>query len=234
MDEQRILLFNFPAEMISLRMGLLSRPPFVVDAAPNVSDLVGRLETIPYRIAILGLPAQGVEFKELLPVVRGERRPNARCILMVLAGAALLEPLKSHLGKGLNSLLPLTAGPIAMEAEIARQIHVAPRLETRQMVRLKAKIAQSPSALICQTLNVSASGMFLSSMIKIPVGTEFEFELALPKLKLPVSGQARVVRHATMEREKKDGMGAEFVSFRTDGRALLMDFLAHLPQPKRK
>jgi len=233
-DEIKVLLFNFPQEMIVLRMGLLSRPPFAPDIAPNPLELVRRLETISYQIAILGLPFQETEFKDVLPLIRGEKRPNRRCILIVLAPPDQFEGLKPHLGKGLNALLPRTAPPGVLETEIARQTHVAPRVETRQMVRLKAKITQTPSALICQTLNVSASGMFLSSMIKIPVGTEFEFELALPRLKLPVSGRARVMRHSAQEKEKRDGMGVEFISFRTDGRALLMDFLAHLPPPVKK
>ena len=234
MDEVKVLLFHFPQEMIALRMGLLSRPPFVVDAAPTPAELVRRLETVRYRIAILGLPAQGMEFKDVLPLVRGEGRLNARCILIVLASPDHLEEMRPSIGKGLNGLLSRSAAPADLEAEIARQIHVAPRVETRQMARLKAKIAQSPSALICQTLNVSASGMFLSSMIKLPVGTVFDFELALPRLKLPVSGRARVVRHSSQEKEKRDGMGAEFISFTTDGRAQLMDFLARLPQPAKK
>jgi hypothetical protein len=234
MDELRVLLFNFPQEMIALRLGLLSRPPFAVDAAPNPVELVRRLETVRYRMAILGLPAQGVGFKDILPLARGEGHPNTRCILIVLATPDRLEEMRPFLGKGLNALLSRSATPVELEAEIARQTHVAPRVETRQMVRLKAKIAQTPSALICQTLNISASGMFLSSMKKVPIGTVIDFELALPRLKLPVSGQARVVRHSLQEKEKRDGMGAAFLSFRIDGREKLMEFLSRLPQPTKK
>jgi len=208
-------------------MGLLARPPFVVDPASRTEDLVRHLETIAYRLIILCLPVPGLEFDGIFPLIRGEGRKSARCILMALAEDALLEALKPRVGRGLNALLPRTVSAADLEAEIARQTQVAPRLQARVMARLRARLVRTPSSLICQTGNISASGMFLVSRMKLPVSTSFEFELALPKLKLPVAGEGRVVRHAATDREKLDGMGAAFLAFKADGRQQLLNFLAH-------
>ena len=207
-------------------MGLLARPPFVVDPTSRAEELARHLETVAYRLIILFLPVPGLEFEGVFPLIRGEGRKNARCILMALAEDALLETLKPRVGRGLNALLPRAVSAADLEAEISRQIQVAPRSEARVMARLRARLVRTPSSLICQTGNISVSGMFLVSNMKLPVCTSFEFELAIPKLKLPVGGEGRVVRHAAPDREKLDGMGATFLAFKGDGRQQLLNFLA--------
>ena len=226
MDESRVLLFNFPQEMMGLRVGVLARPPFVVDPASQAEELVRRLETSAYRMIILCLPVPGLDFDEVFSLIRGEGRKNARCILMALAEDALLETLKPRVGRGLNALMPRSVPAADLEAEIARQIQVAPRSEARVMARLRARLVRTSSNIICQTGNISATGMFLASRMKLPINSSFEFELAIPRLKLPVAGEGRVVRHAATDREKMDGMGAAFLAFKADGRQQLLNFLA--------
>jgi hypothetical protein len=229
MDESRVLLFNFPQDMIGLRMGLLARPPFVVDPTTQAGELARLLETVAYRLIILCLPVPGLEFEGLFSLIRGEGRKSARCILMATAEDALLESLKPRVGRGLNALLPRSVSAADLEAEIARQIQVAPRSDARVMARLRARLVRTSSSLICQTGNISSTGMFLVSKMKLPVSTSFEFELAIPRLKLPVAGEGRVVRHAATDREKMDGMGAAFLAFKADGRQQLLNFLAAPP-----
>jgi hypothetical protein len=218
MDDFRILLYNFPLELMGLRLGLLSRPPFVVDHPPRPVNLVRCLETTRYRMAILGLPGGDVEFECVFPLIRGMGCPSSRCILLVLAPPDRLETVQPYVGRGVNALLPRNASPEELEAEITRLTRAAPRLESRHMVRLKARAPRVPSPMICQTDNISTSGMFLSTTIKVPVGTIIDFELDLPGREWPVLGEARVVRHAQPEQEKRDGMGVMFLTLRGEGR----------------
>jgi len=218
MDDFRVLLYNFPPEMMALRLGLLSRPPFVVDHPTRPVNLVRCLETTRYRMVILGLPAGDVQFECVFPLIRGMGRPSSRCIFIVLAPPDRLDALQPYVGRGLNALLSRSAPSEDLEAEITRLTRAAPRLESRHMVRLKARAPRVPSPLICQTDNISTSGMFLSTTIKVPVGTIIDFELDLPGREWPVQGEARVVRHALPEREKRDGMGVMFLTLRGEGR----------------
>jgi len=218
MDEFRVLLYDFPPEMMALRLGLLSRPPFVVDHPARPVNLVRCLETTRYRMAILGLPSAEVEFECIFPLIRGMGRPSSRCILIVLAPPDRLGDLQPYGGRGVNALLSRNASPEELEAEILRLTRAAPRLETRHMVRLKARAPRTPSPLICQTDNISTSGMFLSTAVKVPIGTIIDFELDLPGREWPVLGEARVVRHAVPGQEKRDGMGVMFLTLRGEGR----------------
>jgi len=226
MEEVRVLSFNFPAELKAVQTGILSRPPFAEEAVSRAADLLRRLEGTPYRLMILAMPGDGLEFRDVLPIVRNPKMPSAKGAVMLLTPEERIEEHRAFLMNGLNAVLPRSAPPGAVEAEIARQVQVAPRISTRIMLRLKARIQAQNTLIMCQTGNISSSGLFLIHRTKLPVGTVFAFELLLPDAKAPIAGEARVVRHAATSKEKYEGMGAVFTSLSPDGLRLLQDFLA--------
>ena len=221
-DEFRILLFHLPREFSGIEGGLFSRPPFVVDHAVHGAVLLHRLETTSYGLILVDLPADGVDLPNLLPRVRGPGKPNARCILILLTAPERVEEQRVHLGRGLNAVFSRTAPLTELEAEIARQIQVAPRIDARFAVRVRIEVRPS---MICQSFNVSVSGMFLISPRRLPVGSAVRFEMALPEARQPVCGPAVVVRHADPALEKFEGMALAFSSFEGDGREVLQAFL---------
>jgi hypothetical protein len=225
MDEQKVLLFHLPQEMIAIHLGILSRPPFSVEAMTPAGELLHRLESTAYRLLILGLPEGGMTPKNVLPVIRGANAPCAHSILIVLPPASLVQEYRHYLDKGVNAVVSSSAACDALEVEIARQIQVAPRADARIMVRLKVKIQDQTTSHLCQTGNLSVSGMFLVLAHKPPVGSTLSFELMLPGLRLPVAGDARVARHASGGREKLDGVGVVFTDFKADGRTGLVRFV---------
>ncbi|HAR98934.1 MAG TPA: hypothetical protein DCS11_08600 [Syntrophus sp. (in: bacteria)] len=226
MEAVRVLSFNFPTTLQSVQTGILSRPPFAAEAVSRASDLLRHLEGRPYRLMILTMPGDGLEFRDILPIVRNPRMPSSSGSVMLLTPAERVEEHRAFLHKGLDAVLPRTAAPEAVEAEIARQVKVAPRANTRVMLRLNARIQTQNSMIMCQTANLSPSGLFLIHAPTLPVGTVFAFELMLPKARDPIAGEARVVRHALRNKEKFEGMGAAFISLSPDDQKLLQDFVA--------
>ena len=222
----RVLAFNFPPELQSVQTGILSRPPFAAEAVSRAAELLMRLEGPPYRLMILSMPGDGLEFKQILPIIRDPKMPCSKGAVMLLTPAERVEEHRAYLQKGLNVVLPRTACPDVVELEIARQVEVAPRVSTRIMLRLKARVQTQNTMIMCQTANISASGLFLVHKTILPVGTVFSFELMLPGAKVPITGEARVVRHALLAKEKYEGMGATFISLSPDGQKLLQEFVA--------
>jgi len=221
-----VLLYRFPERFQEVRLGLLARPPFVTDAASRPGEFFHRLEMTHFRMLILHLPDEVMQFTQLLPLIRGEGRPSARCILIVLSPPRHMDEFRPHLGKGVNALVSLEAPAADLETAIARQVEVAPRVEARVIARIQAKLTVGTTKLLCRTANLSTSGMFLELNRKLPVGSDFAFDLALPGVKDPVSGTGTIARHGDPEREGRDGMGAAFTSFRAGGGAVLKEFLA--------
>jgi hypothetical protein len=232
MGDFRILLYRFPGHYIKVRLGLLARPPFIAESASNPSEFFHRLEMTHFRMIIMTLPDGEVDVDDMLPLIRKEGAPSARCIFIVLALPRHLSEFRVHLGKGLNALVSLDATAEELEAAIARQVEVAPRVEARVMVRLQAKLTLGTTALLCQIANLSASGMFLELNRKLPLGSDFAFELAIPGANEPAIGTGTIVRYGDPEREGRDGMGAAFTSFRGQSKGALLAFLARRGQEK--
>jgi uncharacterized protein (TIGR02266 family) len=154
--------------------------------------------------------------------------PSHRGAVVLLTPGERVAEHEAYLREGLNAVLPLTSPPEAVEAEIARQVSVAPRANSRIMVRLKAAIRAPSAHILCQTSNLSSTGLFLAHKANLPVGTVFTFELMLPGAKKPVAGEAKVVRHAVAEKEKVEGMGAAFTALAPEDRKLIQDFVDRL------
>ena len=235
--EKGVLLYRLPPNLESVRTGLLARSGFSIDRVGAPDYLLRRLDSRPYRMLILRLPDGTLDAQDVLPRIRGEGRPCARCIFILLSPAERLEEYRSCLGRGLNVLLPDTADPEALEAGIARQVQAPPRLDARCAVRLKAALKGGPAG-ICQTRDLSVSGMFLISREGRAAGETLRFELALPFERTTVSGTAVVVRQAMPGRERYEGFAVAFTSFAPGGRESLKAFLdrkmSGVPGPARR
>jgi len=226
MEAVRVLSFNFPPELHAVQTGLLSRPPFAAEAVSRAAELLMRLEGPPYRLMILSMPGDGLEFKQILPIIRDPKMPCSKGAVILLTPQERVDEHRAYLQKGLNVVLSRAVCPDVVELEIARQIEVAPRVSTRIMLRLKAKVQTQNAMIMCQTANISATGLFLVHKTILPVGTRFTFELMLPGAKVPITGEARIVRHALKTKEKYEGMGAVFTALSPDGQRSLQEFVA--------
>ena len=109
MDEQKVLVFRLPQEMIAIHLGILSRPPFSVEALTQGGELLHRLESTAYRLLILRLPEEGLSPKDVLPVIRGANAPCAHSILILLPPERLLQEYSLYLEKGVNALVSASA-----------------------------------------------------------------------------------------------------------------------------
>ena len=93
------------------------------------------------------------------------------------------------------------------------------------MVRLNVQLAQDKSVVMCQSENISENGMLLRSDRLLPIGTRVTFECSLPGDRMPVSGEAEVMRHAVVDVEKVQGMGLRFIFVKSDGQRRVRSFL---------
>jgi hypothetical protein len=78
---------------------------------------------------------------------------------------------------------------------------------------------------MCQTENVSTTGMLVRSNVGYPPGTRLGFEFLLLGDSRAVKGEAEVVRHTTIGREAVRGIGCRFVSFEGDGEKRFLEYM---------
>ncbi len=110
------------------------------------------------------------------------------------------------------------------------------RSSVRLLVQLDATIDDGEVARMCQTENLSKSGMLVRTRAPLPVGTDVAVQFLFPgdpavsEADLPggyafVEGRARVVRHTDPQREPVVGMGLHFLNLEEHGKRLLHRFL---------
>lgn len=78
---------------------------------------------------------------------------------------------------------------------------------------------------VCQTENVSPTGMLLRTNLRLPLGSVVPFSLRLPEDVDPIHGRGEVVRYADAATESVSGMAVRFFGLDGDGDARLGRFL---------
>ncbi|GEM_PF-876731 len=232
MKSSLILLFNLPKDGMEPMVKILMDSAFSIHSAATVGELYRNLDAYDYQLAILGFPAPGFEPREFITVLRGRSCRNRGASLLLLVPEGQDQPYLTFLGKGANGILPANAPGDLLEAEIARLTQVAPRLQGKFLLRLKREQDRKQTMYLCQTQNLSRTGVFLATTMKLPVDTPVSFEFPLPDNRTVIRGDALVVRHAQRGRES-DGMALQFTDFRGAGGEDLLRFLSALAPPAK-
>ena len=81
---------------------------------------------------------------------------------------------------------------------------------------MEIKLGGAKDMILCQTENLSASGMLIKTERRYDKGTKIDFEFSLPDDIRPVSGIAEVVRQTMVGRDRVGGIGMRFLSFAGD------------------
>lgn len=204
---------------------LLNRSYFDVDRVPRGESALILCSQVRFDLMIVGYPLPDMSLDALLEGIRRPESPCAENQLLLLAPAEQLAELHPLVGDGVDAVMSI-GQPVQLLEEVAsRLLEVAPRTATRLMVKLEAELREGKSLTLCQTENVSETGMLLRTDRLYPVGTQVQFELFLPGDRAAISGRAEVVRHTHQLIERVEGLGVRFAEFAGEGRRRLQEFL---------
>ncbi|HPW55574.1 MAG: PilZ domain-containing protein [Thermoanaerobaculaceae bacterium] len=204
----------------------LRRASFISDWVGSVGEAMDLIALLPFDAIIVAYPLVDVTVKQFVGVVR---RPNAPCrasAVVFLARDEHIEEATRFVGEGVNAVFAFADAADLLVARLRSLIDVAPRFPLRVMSRLRGRLAGTST--LCQTVNISTSGMLLRGDQHVPVGGELHFELTLPGDTKPLRGTGTVVRHTFERRERISGLGIRFAGFEDDGLARLESYLASL------
>ena len=228
---RRILAVGMEPELYGRIEALLNRWYFEVGKVPRGESGQVLCAAIAFDLVLVRFPLPDIDVTELLAVVR---RPASPCVdshVVLLADEASLSQAERLVGQGANAALATDRTGEFLNDFAARLLQVAPRIASRIMVRLKARIGDGDHQSFCQTGDLSASGMFVRTDESYPLGSTLSYELMLPAEREPVFGSAVVVRHAAAGEGKLEGIGLRYVEFRTGSEARLRAYLKRTSVP---
>lgn len=184
---------------------------FRVQLEPWHPEVPALVESQAFDAIIVHLPLPGIGLGVLLSSIRSREARCRRSGLVVLALENNLSAIEKLVGRGVNRVLPATA-TVAEILQALEAVHgAAQRVSLRLPVQLEVDLPAGETQAICQTENLSESGMLLKGFQHYPLGTRFSFQFQVPGTDRCIKGVAEIARTTDTDREKVEGVGARFV-----------------------
>jgi uncharacterized protein (TIGR02266 family) len=232
-DEKRsvLLIGVADAQAESIRE-ILARADVFAERITEPTEALELARQLPFDAAIIGYPLLHGDLNLLLRGVRQSSSPSRHAAVLLLAPESSIAAAREYVGKGVNRVVRTDEPEQILHGAVAELLGVAPRIPLRVPLRLEATLDKGVWRSLCQTENVSATGMLVRTPQAFPEGTRLRFELTLPNDIAPLRGQGVVVRQADYLRERVRGVGVRLMSFDEKGQRRYQSYVDSLtPAP---
>ncbi|MEM9293881.1 MAG: PilZ domain-containing protein [Acidobacteriota bacterium] len=225
MSKKKVLIIGVDADTFGKLSPMLERSIFEVDRFPRGRASLDLVSVITFDALIVRYPLADMDTVDFLYEVRSRESENQRSPLLLVCRDEDEEAASALMGRGANRVVSISRSAARLQSEVSELLTVAPRTDLRVMANLQIQLEEGPSLAMCQTENISVSGMLLRTDEDYPKGTRFRFEFVLPSDERSVRGEAQVVRHTTVGRERVRGIGVRFLDFEGDGQDRFEEFI---------
>jgi len=178
-------------------------------------------------VVVLAPPTQ-VELREILVSIRFAESRWRHAGVIVLTDDFLARNPDELFERGANAILPLDARPEQLLMWGRRLAGVLPRVRVRVPVIIEGCGQQVFRRTMCQTENLSASGMLVRSKTPIDQNKTVRFDLQLPQVSSRIKGKGDAVRHAQQPNEPIEGFAVRFMDLADSFRYLMERFVAEV------
>ena len=220
MTEKRVLSVGVDKDSLGGVSTELERWAYVVEAAPTPRSGLRLLREIPFDMVVLAHPQPDLDLRSFLKDLRWESSQSRKSKLLIVAS----DPAHAEL-EGLQERRVEVVSDATVLGEVASQALTGnPRVQLNVIVKLAASLPYGTSQRICQSENLSVSGMLVRANDVLPLGTPTRVEFTLPGAKHSMRLDAKVVRLTGAGEIPGIALSFEAVSERNQ--ELLQDFVA--------
>jgi len=203
-----------------------ARDEFDVNHVAELRHATRLVQYVRFDLILVGYSVRGDELDTLLDAIRLPDSPNVTARVALLAAPEELSEATQRRERGATKALATSLGQLELQEAVINLLRSRARLHMRVLTRLATRLdGAATTQLLCQTHDLSRSGLLAITDSRFPVGTAIEFALDLPDAGGRIRGEAEVVRHAHALRDGVDGLGLRFASFAADGERRLVSFL---------
>jgi CheY-like chemotaxis protein len=208
-----VLVVGVDAERFASLAPILKRAKMFAELVPTGARALELAAALPYDAVLVTVPLDDPSLEDWLSRLRADTMASCKAAVLLLVAPGHGDEALALLERGANRVAAADDEPERVQALVSALLGVAPRVCLRAASRLRVQLAGGTSQVLCQTENISATGMLLRTDQRYPLGTLLSFELSLPGEPKPIRGKARVVRHTTLRRERITGVGVSFAEF---------------------
>jgi uncharacterized protein (TIGR02266 family) len=196
------------------------------ETVPSGAEALSLAAALPFDVVVVALDGLDTGFREF---VRGIRRPDAASrltVLVALAGGPAAGSARELLGSGVNRVLDPTAGVAALVRAVVELVEAPPRVLVKSVIRFRVRTGKDEKIAMCQTEDISSTGVFVRTEMAVQQGAQVRFEVALPGLVEPIRGTAEIARQIGGGRDRPPGLGLRFLELDGNGADRLHNWLA--------
>ena len=215
-----VLTVALDAETLERIAPILGREGLAVERAQSAQEALTSARSSRHDLVICRYPLPDMKLRDFVAVVRDGSSASRGCSLMMLT----IPEMTTEAGQGAAGgpfMVFSSQEPLGSLGEGAAQLlQVAPRHAPRIRTRLSASFGADDDPVEGWVVNLSTTGMLVTEIPMLPVGSSCGFDLKLPGGER-IRGRAEVVRHAKPRRERVTGFALRFESFEGDGQNAL-------------
>ncbi|MEM1177114.1 MAG: PilZ domain-containing protein [Acidobacteriota bacterium] len=206
----------------------LARQSFEVDRFPSGVGALELITQIRFEMLLVRFPLPDMDLSSFLSSVRRDGSPCHGASLILLTASSHEADAHRFIGQGANRSISLEASEDTIQSSISGLLDVAPRKAARFLARMEIRIGGAKDMLLCQTENMSSTGMLVRTDRRYEIGTQIEFEFSVVGDPRPLRGVAQVVRHTIVGRDRVGGIGMRFLSFAGDSQLRFESYIDQL------
>lgn len=195
----------------------LERRGYAVHVTPWEDAVLDYVERIPFQGVITGYPLPGAAFGILLSAIRSRASASRNAGLVVVADPHRIRDARQLVGRGVNRVVDASQPVGQAVQELTTLLSVAPRIPLKLPARIALRMGDRPLSVLCQTENVSLTGMLVRGCTHCSPGSKVAFRIELPGEEEPLEGVAEITRKTDPLREGLQGFGARFLLFDGEG-----------------
>jgi len=227
-QKQKILAIVPQQKLFDKLAAMLGRDSFEVSRAANATGSLILATNVAYDLIIAEYPLPDLSIVDFLGILQAPTLPSADSPILLITREDHVEGVEKHVADNeLVAVVSQDSSADSLHSILAQSLSgVAARKASRLMVQLEAEIDAGKLLRVCQTSNVSETGMLIHTSRLLPVDTEVEISFYLPGDPRSIDGQVKVVRHTDATKETLAGMGVHFTRLAAASRDKLRDFVS--------
>lgn len=222
-NSRNFLLVGVSEPEFERYLSILSRGGFDFDRFPTPKQALSLIRHVSFHLILVRVPLRGMELKTFLDQIRDQTSASLHSSVILLSEPDYRAEAKKYLGRGANSVLNLGDSVRKIQTSVSKLLRIADRKSVRFTTHIAAELGDGRERLLCQTENISSTGMLLHTDRRYPLGTRLNFDCVLPGARS--LGVAEVVRYTISGRDSVGGMAVRFVSFSGDSHERLESYL---------
>lgn len=224
MERPIVLAVGAQGGLLSKIDSILDRSDLAVYRVPLGQTALEMAQTKRLRLVIVAFPLLDMRLDAFMEGLASCGPTTKGPAIALLADKHLLAEIEPHLDDQ-HRFLPADMESDDLQNGIMELIGDSTRVAPRLMLRLEVQLGAGKLLRMCQTDNISESGMLVRLQDTIPVGSEVRLSISVPSSSDPIHVMAEVVRHTDPDREAVQGLGLRFVEFEGQGKTTLTEYL---------